>query len=91
MHLSLAERDELVRLRREDKPTPAGARHPLKSGGLVRPRDRHATVRVFRFMSANQAIFPVAAMARVLGVSKAGFYAWLIARRPPMPRLTRLC
>ena len=28
-------------------------------------------------MSANQACFPVAAMARVLGVSKAGFYAWL--------------
>jgi len=28
-------------------------------------------------MSANQAIFPLAAMARVLGVSKAGFYAWL--------------
>ena len=32
-------------------------------------------------MSANQAVFPVAAMARVLGVSKAGFYAWL--HRPP--------
>ncbi len=32
-------------------------------------------------MSANQATFPIAAMARVLGVSKAGFYAWL--RRPP--------
>ncbi len=32
-------------------------------------------------MSANQALFPIAAMARVLGVSKAGFYAWL--RRPP--------
>lgn len=28
-------------------------------------------------MSANQAVFPVVAMARVLGVSKAGFYAWL--------------
>ncbi len=28
-------------------------------------------------MSANQACFPVAAMARVLGVSKAGYYAWL--------------
>ena len=27
-------------------------------------------------MSANQAAFPVALMARVLGVSKAGFYAW---------------
>jgi putative transposase len=32
-------------------------------------------------MSANQAIFPIATMARVLGVSKAGFYAWL--HRPP--------
>ena len=32
-------------------------------------------------MSANQACFPVAAMARVLGVSKAGYYAWL--RRAP--------
>ena len=32
-------------------------------------------------MSANQACFPVVTMARVLGVSKAGFYAWL--RRPP--------
>ena len=27
-------------------------------------------------MSANQAIFPIAAMARVLGVSTAGYYAW---------------
>ena len=32
-------------------------------------------------MSANQASFPIATMARVLGVSKAGYYAW--ARRPP--------
>ncbi len=32
-------------------------------------------------MSANQAVFPVATMARVLSVSKAGFYAWL--HRPP--------
>ena len=27
-------------------------------------------------MSANRAVFPIATMARVLGVSKAGFYAW---------------
>ena len=32
-------------------------------------------------MSANQAGFPIATMARVLGVSKAGYYAW-IHRRP---------
>jgi putative transposase len=35
-------------------------------------------------MSANQAAFPIATMARVLGVSKAGYYAWL--RRPPSAR-----
>jgi putative transposase len=35
-------------------------------------------------MSANQARFPLAAMARVLGVSKAGYYAWI--RRPPSAR-----
>ena len=44
--------------------------------------DRDAPLRVFWFMSANQACIPVATMARVLGVSKAGFYAWM--RRPPL-------
>jgi len=32
-------------------------------------------------MSTNQACFPIASMARVLGVSKAGYYAW--SHRPP--------
>lgn len=27
-------------------------------------------------MSANQAVFPIATMARVLGVSEAGYYVW---------------
>jgi putative transposase len=37
-------------------------------------------------MSANQACFPIAAMARVLGVSKAGDYAWL--QRPASAHAT---
>jgi putative transposase len=32
-------------------------------------------------MSANQATYPIATMARVLGVSEAGYHAWL--KRPP--------
>ncbi|MCJ2109636.1 hypothetical protein MKK64_00115 [Methylobacterium sp. E-025] len=28
-------------------------------------------------MSANRADFPIAVMARTLGVSKAGYYAWI--------------
>ena len=32
-------------------------------------------------MSANQATFPIATMARVLGVSEAGYHAW--RKRPP--------
>jgi len=38
-------------------------------------------------MSANQAGFPVSVMARVLGVSKAGYYAWL--QRPPSLTVSR--
>jgi hypothetical protein len=52
----------------------------VKSCGLVCSGHRNAPIRLFRLMSTNQASFPVAAMARVLGVSKAGYYARL--RRP---------
>jgi hypothetical protein len=49
------------------------ALHPLSRCCLVRTRNQHDPVRVFEFMSAHQAVFPVAVMARVLGVSEAGF------------------
>ena len=35
-------------------------------------------------MTANQAVFPVETMARVMGVSRSGFHAW--SSRPPSRR-----
>ncbi|WP_129590281.1 hypothetical protein [Roseovarius nitratireducens] len=35
-------------------------------------------------MTANQAVFPIQMMARVMGESRSGFHAW--ARRPPSAR-----
>src|SRR5438128_9386042 len=61
--------------------TAPGARYPGKGSGLVRTGDRGDPIRVFQFMSANQAFFPISTMAGVLGVSTAGYYAWR-SRRP---------
>ena len=88
--LTSAERDERPPAAREP-PAASGARHPGKGGSLVRAGDRHDCVRVFHFMSANQAVFPIAVMARVLGVSIAGYYAWRRRHRRPGPRPMRPC
>ena len=53
---------------------------------MVRPDDRPDCVRVFQFMRAHQAGFPMATMARVLSVSTPGCDAG--ARRAPSARAT---
>ena len=74
--LTSAERDELRRLRRENRQLRQEPRDPCKSRGLVRSGDRLDPVRVFEFVRANRAMYPVATMCRLLGVSTSGYYAW---------------
>lgn len=47
--------------------------YSLSRDGLVCSGDRGSAVGDFRFMNANQPDCPIAGMARVLGVSKAGY------------------
>jgi transposase len=55
--LSAAEREELTRLRRENR---CGWSTTFSlERGLVCPREGRAAVRIFAFMSANQACFPI--------------------------------
>jgi putative transposase len=51
---------------------------------LVRTRDRFDSFKVFEFVKAHQALWPVVTQCRVLEVSPSGFYAWL--KRAPSKR-----
>ena len=83
---STSRHPEQRRARQASAPSPreqavaTGARHPPKGGSLVRS-ERHDRSKPFEFMMSNQAEFPTETMARSMGVSRSGFYAWQ-AREP---------
>ena len=53
-----AEREELGALRREPSSRPE-REHPGRKGGLVRAGEQGEPERVYRFMSAHQAMYPI--------------------------------
>jgi putative transposase len=48
--------------------------------------DRISSTRIFEFVKANRAIYPIATMCRVLDVSSSGYYAWLKRSRSTRAR-----
>jgi transposase-like protein len=74
--LTTAEREELARLRKENRVSRRGARHPETSGGLL----REAEPMRFTFIAAQKAEHTVSILCRCLRVTRSGFYAW--QRRP---------
>ena len=62
------------RLRRENLRL-TRARHRGNTRGLVRTGDGHDSSRLFGFVSAHQATYPIRALRRVLGGSERGYHA----------------
>ncbi len=77
--LSSSEKEELARLRRENKILRM-ERDILKSRGLLRERE-HVK---FAWIDVEKAFWPVRVLCRSLRVSPAGYYAW--RRRPESAR-----
>src|SRR5450755_1576658 len=78
-----AEARENAMLRRRVTELEAGARDPETSHGLL--GEGVARVRIFAFVAAQKADFPVGTLCRVCQVSASGFYAWA-ARAAAGPR-----
>jgi transposase len=71
--LTSEEREELRRLRRENRRLRAGARDPQKGRGFLRPGDRSDAAMKYRLIGAEKAQHPVSLLCEVLGVSRSGF------------------
>ena len=86
--LTSAEREELLRLRRENR--------RLQEEGEILSKARPGllgkridSTEVFRFVRANQAFYSVRRMCDLLGVSASGYYAWSSGRGQSEPKVTR--
>jgi putative transposase len=78
--LTTEEREELGRLRRENRTLRMERDILKKSDGLLREGE---SVR-FAFIATEKAAFPIRLLCRTLQVSRAGYYAW--HGRSPAPR-----
>jgi len=74
--LTTPEREELARLRRENRKLKEQREILSKARGLVRDGERTSKT-LFGFVKANQATHSVGVMCRLLRISRSGFYAWL--------------
>ena len=85
--LTTAEREELVRLRRENKRLQMEREILAKAAAWFAPGDRTEFEALFEFVKANQDTYPVGVLCRLLSVSKSGLYAW--DGRPMSPHARR--